>query len=112
MTPKKQILIVEDSWLNREMLIEILADQYVVLQAENGQEALEILEQHKNDIALILLDVMMPVMDGFPSLVSWISPQCRNGPEHPVPYQRQEAAHDRCFRHDLPDTLLGKHQIM
>lgn len=65
MTPKKQILIVEDSWLNREMLIEILADQYVVLQAENGQEALEILEQHKNDIALILLDVMMPVMDGF-----------------------------------------------
>lgn len=65
MTPKKQILIVEDNLLNREMLQEILAEHYSVQQAGNGQEALQVLELCKNDIALILLDVMMPVMDGF-----------------------------------------------
>ena len=65
MTQKKQIMVVEDNWLNREMLVEILADRYAVLEAENGQEALELLQQHQDDIALILLDVMMPVMDGY-----------------------------------------------
>ncbi|MGN1039979.1 MAG: response regulator, partial [Candidatus Fimimonas sp.] len=64
MTPKKQILVVEDNALNRELLVAILEDDYDTLQAENGLEALESLKQHK-DIALILLDVMMPVMDGF-----------------------------------------------
>lgn len=65
MTPKKQILIVEDNVLNREMLVEILADRYAILQAENGREALEILKQNKDSISLILLDVMMPVMNGY-----------------------------------------------
>ena len=65
MTPKKQILVVEDNQLNREMLMEILAEQYAVLGAENGQEALELLRESREEIALILLDVMMPVMDGF-----------------------------------------------
>ncbi len=64
MTPKRQILVVEDNLLNREMLSDILAGQYTVLQAENGQEALNILRQNDR-IALILLDVQMPVMDGY-----------------------------------------------
>ena len=62
---QKQILIVEDNALNREILYEILADQYSVLQAENGSAALKILYQYRDSIALILLDVMMPVMDGY-----------------------------------------------
>ena len=61
----RQILIVEDNALNRELLCEILRSQYEVLQAENGREALEILERHADETALILLDVMMPVMDGY-----------------------------------------------
>lgn len=65
MIPQKQILIVEDNELNRAMLCEILSDDYKVLEAENGQEALDILEQNKDSILLILLDVMMPVMDGY-----------------------------------------------
>ena len=65
MTPKKQVMVVEDNWLNREMLVSILEQQYDVLQAENGQEALELLEQHREDVAVILLDVMMPVVDGY-----------------------------------------------
>ena len=62
---QKQILIVEDNMLNREILKEILSDAYSVLEAENGQEALDVLREHADDIAVILLDVMMPVMDGF-----------------------------------------------
>lgn len=62
---RRTILVVEDNQLNRNILVGILADQYTVLEAENGKEALEILEQRKGDIALILLDVMMPVMDGY-----------------------------------------------
>ena len=65
MLPKKQILVVEDNPLNREMLLEILSGQYSVLEAGNGQEALEILKARANSIDMILLDVMMPVMDGF-----------------------------------------------
>ena len=65
MLPKRQILVVEDNPLNREMLLEILSGQYAVLEAENGQEALDVLKAHADNIAVILLDVMMPVMDGF-----------------------------------------------
>ena len=65
MVTNKKILVVEDNPLNREMLAEILSDSYSVLEAENGQEALELLETQSEDVALILLDVMMPVMDGF-----------------------------------------------
>lgn len=62
---KKQILIVEDNELNRALLCEILSGDYQVLEAENGHQALEILQQCKEDIALILLDVVLPVMDGY-----------------------------------------------
>ncbi|MDO4395246.1 MAG: response regulator, partial [Clostridia bacterium] len=62
---KKQLLIIEDNKLNREMLKAILLNEYRVLEASSGQEGLEILRDHKEDIALILLDVMMPIMDGY-----------------------------------------------
>lgn len=65
MITQKKILVVEDNELNREMLCEILSKDYSVLEAENGQEALDILERDKDSIALILLDVRMPVMDGY-----------------------------------------------
>ena len=62
---QKQILIVEDNEINRMILSEILSDEYQVLEAENGLEALHILRQNKDSIDIILLDVMMPVMDGY-----------------------------------------------
>ena len=62
---KKQVLVVEDNLLNREMLTEILKERYTVFQAGNGMEALDILNQNRGGIALILLDVMMPTMDGY-----------------------------------------------
>ncbi|MGM9603470.1 MAG: EAL domain-containing protein [Faecousia sp.] len=62
---KKQILVVEDNKLNREILCEILSGEYQVLEADNGQAALELLERDKSSVSLIFLDVVMPVMDGY-----------------------------------------------
>ena len=71
MAHQKQILIVEDNELNRTILREILSEHYQVLEAENGQEALDVLNQHKGDVVLILLDMIMPVMDGY-AFLDWI----------------------------------------
>lgn len=62
---KHQILIVEDNKIHRELLNRILSKDYSVLEAENGIEALDVLEKNKENIALILLDVFMPEMDGY-----------------------------------------------
>ena len=65
MLTKKEILIVEDNAINRMILSELLSSEYKVLEAENGQEALEVLEKHRDEVSLILLDITMPVMDGY-----------------------------------------------
>ena len=65
MMERKRILVVEDNLLNREMLAAILSEQYEVLETENGQMALDILKENGDDVALIFLDMMMPIMDGF-----------------------------------------------
>ena len=62
---RKQILVVEDNELNREILCAILKESYQVLQAENGQAALDLLRRKGEEISLILLDVVMPKMDGY-----------------------------------------------
>lgn len=62
---QKKVLVVEDNMLNREILCDILSSTYEVLDAENGQEALEVLEEYGEEISLILLDIVMPVMDGY-----------------------------------------------
>lgn len=62
---KQKILIVDDSEMNRALLIDILEDQYDVAEAENGAEAIALLSRHRIDFSLLLLDIMMPEMDGF-----------------------------------------------
>ena len=62
---RKKILIVEDNEFNRALLVEILSSQYETLKAENGKVGLEILEREKEAVSLILLDIVMPVMNGY-----------------------------------------------
>lgn len=62
---KSQILLVDDSAMNRMMLTEILRESYHILEAENGRECMEKLQAEAGNIALVLLDINMPVMDGF-----------------------------------------------
>ena len=60
-----QLLVVDDSEMNREILKEILGKEYRILEACDGEEALKILEQYGPEISLVLLDIIMPKMDGF-----------------------------------------------
>ena len=62
---KRHILIVDDEMINREILGNILENDYTVHFAENGKKALECLEGNEQMFSLILLDLLMPVMDGF-----------------------------------------------
>lgn len=62
---KQKILIVDDSEMNRVFLADILEGQYDVTEAENGREAVEILAGNESDFWFVLLDIMMPEMDGF-----------------------------------------------
>ncbi len=62
---KPQILIVDDAEINCEILAEILGSDFRILTAGNGEECVEMLQQYGRNIALILLDIVMPVMDGF-----------------------------------------------
>lgn len=64
MDSKYKILVADDVEINRDLLNDILEDSYEVIQAENGQEVIDIVDKTK-DISMILLDLMMPVMDGF-----------------------------------------------
>jgi putative two-component system response regulator len=62
---KKKILVVDDIEINRIVLSDLFSDKFDVLEAENGEMALKALETHRHDISIILLDLVMPVMDGF-----------------------------------------------
>ena len=62
---KQKILIVDDSEMNRSLLADILEEQYDVVEAENGAEAISLLSRQRADFSLLLLDIMMPEMDGF-----------------------------------------------
>jgi two-component system, cell cycle response regulator DivK len=60
---RKKILVVDDAEFNRELIVQLLGDDYDVLQAVDGQDGLNKAEQEKPD--LILMDLGMPVMDGW-----------------------------------------------
>lgn len=67
---KYKILIVDDSDTNRAILTEILTDEYDITEADSGGKAIEILQKNPGDFSLVLLDVIMPEMDGYEVLVS------------------------------------------
>ena len=62
---KPAILVVDDSLMNRMMLASILGDDHRILEAGNGKQCLELLLEKAGQISLVLLDINMPVMDGF-----------------------------------------------
>lgn len=65
MTGRDTILIVDDMEINRVILRGVFEADYNLLEAENGQQALVLLEQYHGRIAAVLLDLVMPVKDGF-----------------------------------------------
>lgn len=62
---KSTILIVDDSMMNRALLSDILCDTYEIIEAEDGEQAINILQRDAADISLVILDMVMPKVDGF-----------------------------------------------
>lgn len=62
---KPSILIVDDSEMNRIILNEMLKDEYLVLEADNGRTALDMVDRYGDELSLVLLDIIMPGMNGF-----------------------------------------------
>ena len=62
---KQTILIADDSEINRSILVDILGDEYDILEAEDGVQAVAAIRKHLAEIDLVLLDIVMPEMDGF-----------------------------------------------
>ncbi|RKJ46864.1 EAL domain-containing protein [bacterium 1XD8-76] len=78
---KNTVLVVEDNEMNRMMLVSFLEDTYQVLEAENGREALEILQNSRNKISAVIVDLIMPEMNGYEFLkVYSSSPELLNVP--------------------------------
>lgn len=65
MNERKTLLVADDNKVNRLLLLEILKKDYNVLEATNGREALDFLLEHKDEISVVLLDIGMPVLDGY-----------------------------------------------
>ena len=63
-TKQHKILITDDSELNRSVIGDILKEEYSILEARDGLEAVTILQRHRGEISLLLLDIVMPKMDG------------------------------------------------
>lgn len=62
---RERILIVDDSEMNRSILADMLLDEFDVEEAENGEEAVKILRSRSGEFTLVLLDIVMPKLDGF-----------------------------------------------
>jgi len=65
MASKQKILIADDSEMNRAILAEMLQEEYEILEVEDGSEAVAALQKYGSEISLLLLDIVMPKMDGF-----------------------------------------------
>lgn len=103
---REKVLIVDDAELNREILEEILIDEYSVIQAEGGEKALELLEAYHDDIAVVLLDLLMPGVDGYTVLTfmkekSWIG----RIPVLVISTETSSAAEERCFELGVSDFI-------
>ena len=64
-TYKYRILVVDDSEMNREILSEILNEEYDIIEADSGDTCIDMLRKYETGISLVLLDIVMPGMDGF-----------------------------------------------
>jgi two-component system cell cycle response regulator DivK len=60
---RKKILVVDDTEWNRDLIVQLLEDEYIIVQAVDGEEGVRMTEQEMPD--LILMDLGMPVMDGW-----------------------------------------------
>lgn len=100
------VLIVEDNDINRALLVTILEDVYQVLEAGNGREALEILQNLKSNVSAVITDLIMPEMDGYQFLeVYSSSPQFANIPVIVSTSQSDSESEVKCLEYGAWDFI-------
>ena len=100
------VLIVEDNEINRMLLASILAENYHVLEAANGREALEILKDSKNTVSAVITDLVMPEMDGFQFLEEYSStPEFANMPVIVSTSQSDSESEVKCLEYGAWDFI-------
>ena len=65
METKNKILVVDDKGINRYMLGGIFRDEYEIIEASGGRNAIDVITKESENLAVVLLDIIMPVIDGF-----------------------------------------------
>lgn len=102
----RQILIVDDVAVNRDMLQEMLEEEYEVLQAENGRQAVDLLLNFRERISAVLLDLIMPEMDGFEVLkVMQNENLIGTIPVMVISGDNSGEAEERCFEYGVSDFI-------
>lgn len=103
---KKTVLIAEDCWITRQVLRLLLRKEYRTLEAENGQVAVEMLKAKDARIDCVLLDIRMPVVDGY-GVMDFIrqSGRSRQIPVIAVTSVTDPAEKVRCFRSGMVDLV-------
>ena len=101
------ILIVDDEELLKKSLYDVLNEKYDVLEASNGQEALDVLKEHYKDIAVIVLDLVMPVMDGIEFLKHFNKHEkYKNIPVIVATSSDEEELEQQCLENGVGDFIM------
>lgn len=103
---KGKVLVVDDMEVNRAILLQILRDEYELVEAENGKEALAIMEEQRDSLSIVLLDLVMPQMDGFAVLKEmnergWIEEL----PVLVITGEDSEGVEEQCFESGVSDFI-------
>lgn len=103
---RNKVLIVDDMKFNRQVLADILRSRYEILEAENGKEALAMIEAQRQEIAAVLLDIVMPEMDGV-TLLKMLNEKQLLG-DYPIVVVTGEQSMEmvvQCFDYGISDLI-------
>jgi len=114
---RRLVLVVDDEYVNRQLLGYIMSEEYDVVYAQNGKEALEIIREHQETLSLILLDLMMPEMTGF-ELMEIVRTDDRLRRIPIIVLTSEEDAEVQCLKlgavdfikkpYDMPEVILAR----
>lgn len=108
---KNKILIVDDKGINRYMLGAIFNEDYCVVEAAGGQEAIDIIEKECDEIAVVLLDIIMPGIDGF-GVLEYMKEKCYLDklPVIVVTDDSSEETSIKAFEYNVSDIVIKPYE--
>lgn len=107
METKNKILVVDDKGINRYMLGGIFREEYEIIEAAGGQMAIDIIAAEASNIAVVLLDIIMPVIDGF-GVLEYMKQKGLTGklPVVIITEDDSEETSDRAFEYKVADIVI------